>query len=123
MEPAGQDLWAYSLPERATSTAPIAGKCQSFLDNVLAQFRDIRTRNYRSGTLRSSSCAVLGLHVAPRVMLIRLAIGATGPIRRRLPRDRHGISVTFSIRQCAGEDGGPQHSRGREPSPAVPSGA
>src|SRR5215831_21087331 len=39
------------------STAPIAGKCQSFLDNVLAQFVGIRARNYRSGTLRSSSCA------------------------------------------------------------------
>jgi hypothetical protein len=46
------------------STAPIAGKCQSFLDNVLAQFVGIRARNYRSGTLRSSSCAAFGLLVA-----------------------------------------------------------
>jgi hypothetical protein len=34
-------------------------------------------------------------YTSPRVMLIRLAIGATGPIRRRLPSYRHRISVTF----------------------------
>jgi hypothetical protein len=30
---------------------PLLGKCQSFLDNVLAQFGDIRARNYRSGAV------------------------------------------------------------------------
>src|SRR5262249_33174184 len=63
-EPAGQDLWAFRLARVSDSTAPIAGKCQSFLDNVVAQFGDIRARNYRSGTLRSSSCAVFGLLAA-----------------------------------------------------------
>jgi hypothetical protein len=33
-------------------------------DNVLAQFVGIRARNYRSGTVRSSSCAVFGLLAA-----------------------------------------------------------
>src|SRR5262245_17281553 len=47
-EPAGQDLWAFRLARVSDSTAPIAGKCQSFLDNVVAQFGDIRARNYRA---------------------------------------------------------------------------
>src|SRR5882757_3860359 len=63
-EPAGQDLLGVFAARVSDSTAPIAGKCQSFLDNVLAQFVGIRARNYRSGTLRSPSCAVFGLFAA-----------------------------------------------------------
>jgi len=37
-KPAGQDLGAPLAPGIADSTAPIAGECQSFLDNVIAGF-------------------------------------------------------------------------------------
>jgi hypothetical protein len=36
--PAGQDSWALIRPEFDDSTAPIPDECQSFLDNVVAQF-------------------------------------------------------------------------------------
>jgi hypothetical protein len=36
--PAGQDSWALMRPGLDDSTAPIADECQSFLDNVVAQF-------------------------------------------------------------------------------------
>src|SRR3982074_2690740 len=34
----GQDSWALIRPEFDDSTAPIPDECQSFLDNVVAQF-------------------------------------------------------------------------------------
>jgi hypothetical protein len=42
MEPAGQDLRGAFRPQVSDSTAPIAVKCQSFLDNVIAQFGRVR---------------------------------------------------------------------------------
>jgi hypothetical protein len=38
IRPAGQDLGAPSAPGIDDTTAPIAAECQSFLDNVVAQF-------------------------------------------------------------------------------------
>ena len=43
IKPAGQDLGAPSAPGIDDSTAPIAAECQSFLDNVIAQFRSVRS--------------------------------------------------------------------------------
>ena len=37
-KPAGQDSWALMRPGFDDSTAPIPDECQSFLDNVVAQF-------------------------------------------------------------------------------------
>jgi hypothetical protein len=39
------------LPSYRPRSAPLAGKCRSFLDNFLAQSVGIRARNYPSGTL------------------------------------------------------------------------
>src|SRR3981189_1087994 len=38
-KPAGQDSWALMTPGLHDSTAPIADKCQSFLDNVVGSVR------------------------------------------------------------------------------------
>jgi hypothetical protein len=49
-KPAGQDSWALKTPRLDDSTAPIADECQSFLDNVVAQFGRRRAWNDRSGS-------------------------------------------------------------------------
>jgi hypothetical protein len=42
LEPAGQDLGTPLASGIGDSTAPIAAECQSFLDNVVAQFVRVR---------------------------------------------------------------------------------
>jgi hypothetical protein len=49
MEPAGQDPGEPLAPRIDDSTAPIAAECQSFLDNVIAQFNGIWAWNDRRG--------------------------------------------------------------------------
>jgi hypothetical protein len=44
IRPAGLDLGAPSAPGIDDTTAPIAAQCQSFLDNVVAQFAGIERR-------------------------------------------------------------------------------
>src|SRR5260370_37838338 len=46
-KPAGQDLWARLAPTIGASTAPFSPESQSFLDNVIAQFADVRAWNDR----------------------------------------------------------------------------
>src|SRR5262245_51354726 len=47
-KPAGQDLWTRLAPTIGASTAPFSPESQSFLDNVIAQFADVRAWNDRS---------------------------------------------------------------------------
>ena len=49
-KPAGQDSWALMRPGLDDSTAPIADECQSFLDNLVAQFGPRRAWNDRPGS-------------------------------------------------------------------------
>jgi hypothetical protein len=49
-KPAGQDSWAFMTPGLDDSTAPIADECQSFLDNLVAQFGPRRAWNDRPGS-------------------------------------------------------------------------
>src|SRR5262245_18866763 len=48
IRPAGRDLGARWAPGITDSTAPIAAECQSFLDNVVAEFSTIRSWNNHS---------------------------------------------------------------------------
>jgi hypothetical protein len=41
MEPAGLDLWALDAPAIGNSTALVAAKCQSYLDNFIARFAQV----------------------------------------------------------------------------------
>src|SRR5262245_4857625 len=86
-EPAGQDLGAPLAPGVADSTAPIATECQSFLDNVVAQFGDIGAQNYRSGTLLTFSrghwptCCNRPKHDEQRKSELELALRCARPPR------------------------------------------
>jgi hypothetical protein len=53
-KPAGQDSRALMTPGLDDSTAPIADECQSFLDNVVAQFGRRRAWNDRPGAVRAN---------------------------------------------------------------------
>ena len=53
-EPAGLDLRSAWAPETGHSSAPIALKCQSFLDNVVAQFGRPRACDVRRLELPTS---------------------------------------------------------------------
>ena len=53
-KPVGQDSWALMTPGLGDSTAPTADECQSFLDNVVAQFGRRRAWNDRPGAVRAN---------------------------------------------------------------------
>jgi hypothetical protein len=53
-KPVGQDSWALMTPGLGDSTAPTADECQSFLDNIVAQFGRRRAWNDRPGAVRAN---------------------------------------------------------------------
>jgi hypothetical protein len=58
MEPAGQDPGEPLAPRIDDSTAPIATECQSFLDNVIAQFNGIWAWNDRHGSAEAENAVL-----------------------------------------------------------------
>jgi hypothetical protein len=55
-KPAGQDLWARLAPTIEASTALFSAESQSFLDNVVAQFSDVRAWNDRLNPQSTAKC-------------------------------------------------------------------